>query len=384
MEEQTVSAGAQAPRKKSLFSRLAPVVIVLAGIGAVAAIAMSPGKPKTVSQEGQAPVSVEVVKLAAIADMPDTFDLAGTVQANRVVDVSAEVGAVVEKVATTKGAEVQQGQPLIELNSDLLKADLDRATAQREFDQKEYDRLADLAKKGTATEMELDTANTRVKLSQADLEATTARYKRAKIAAPIHGMLNEVPVEVGTLVGPGVRVAQIVDIEQVKVSVDVPQRDARYLTQGAEQDICEEYFGVPIAKGKITYISALADLQTLTTRIEVTVENPCAELRTGQTVYVRLTRKVIPRAIMIPLEAIIPQEHGYMAFVVEDGLAKACTNIELGPIKGQRVLVTSGLHDGEQLIVRGQRSVSNGQKVEIVTPDAPATQPATSASRPQK
>jgi multidrug efflux pump subunit AcrA (membrane-fusion protein) len=73
--------------------------------------------------------------------------------------------------------------------------------------------------------------------------------------------------------------------------------------------------------GEITYISELADSQTLTTRVELTIDNSEQAVRSGQIVRVRLTRRVLREVIMIPLEAVIPTEQGRFVYLAEGGRA---------------------------------------------------------------
>ncbi len=117
--------------------------------------------------------------------------------------------------------------------------------------------------------------------------------------------------------------------------------------------------------GQITYISALADQGTRTTRIEVLVDNHEHRLRSGQIVRARLTRRVLRDALLIPLAAVIPLEKGYSVYVVRDGQAEL-RQVELGLLKGRDVQVLSGLAPGDELIVSGHRYVGPGQKVKVV------------------
>ena len=310
-------------------------------------------------------VAVEVVK--AKPELPDAFYLPGVVEANRVVTVSAEVAGRIEQINCTEGAPCQVGDPLISINTDLLKAEFDRAAAQAKYDKQEYERMRSLAEGGAATAKQRDEAEYKMNLSKAEMDAARARLERAEILAPIGGILNKLLVEKGEYVQGGTPAAQIVDIATVKVVAEVPERDIRFFKKGdqAEVFIDAETPEVRLV-GTITYIGELADELTRTSRLEVTLDNREHHLRGGQIARVRLTRRILKNVIMIPLQAVIPLEHGKEVYVVEEGKAQSC-KIELGLIKGVHVQVISGLKAEDQLIVSGHRYVGPGQKVLVIS-----------------
>lgn len=311
------------------------------------------------------PVNVKVEVVQPIAALPDTFDLDGTVEPDRVVKVSAEVAGRIERIDAREGDPCRAGEKLVFLNTDLLFAQAQRARAQAEFDKREYDRVADLQARGVATSTELDQARTKAAASGAVYDEIKARLDRAVIVAPVDGVLNRIPVEVGEYLREGDLVAEIVDMARAKIVVNVPQRDVLHLAVGQEETILLSEEPPRTLTGKIGYISELADEKTRTTRVEIVVDNSQQLLRSGQFVGVRLTRRVLKDVILIPLEAVIPLESGREVYVVEDGKAQSRL-VALGILRGRSVQVTDGLRPGDKLITTGQRYVGPGQRVNIV------------------
>jgi multidrug efflux pump subunit AcrA (membrane-fusion protein) len=127
-------------------------VLVLAGAGAALALLLRMPANSNEDPETQAPpVNVEVEVVAPLAELADTIELPGVVEANRVVEVSAEVEGRIERIAREEGQECQAGDPLIHINTDLLQADCDRAAAQADYDRSRYERISNLHKEGAAT-----------------------------------------------------------------------------------------------------------------------------------------------------------------------------------------------------------------------------------------
>ncbi len=389
-----------------IFRKLIPLLVV--GAAAMGVWALATFLPKRNDDRPPSPlppVPVKVQVIQPIAEVEDAFRIPGVVEANNVVDVAAEVAAQVEAYAgledrvdelgqpikgpasagvLDEGFPVRADQPLVYLNTDLLLAERDRAKAECEFQHREWDRIQDSFEKGVATKMEVDQTGMKRDVAKAALELAEANLRRATIVAPISGILNRLPAEIGEYVSPGSEIAQIVELDKVKVVLNVPEKDVGYLHVGDEETILCGIDSPEKIRGRITYISELADPDTRTTRIEITVENPPdpdgrRAMRSGQIVQASLRRQTLKNVIMIPLRAVIPLEEGYIVYLDQNGKAQS-RRIQLSSFfQGQTVRVLSGLQAGDRLIVESQRLLGPGQAVRAI---ASAASPPASASAP--
>ncbi len=342
------------------------LAVLLGAVAVLAAIAQIPTPKQDTVVTEPPPVDVSVIPVTAEALLPDTFDLPAAVEPNRIVKVAAEVAGGIEKIPPKEGCVVQSGDVLVQLNTDLIKPQVEIAKAQYSRDKIQYDRIAALIKTDAASRNDLDDATTKLATSQAQLQEVQARLTRTRIVAPMTGVLNNLPVEEGEYVQAGMPVAEVVETDPVKVVVQVPERDIPYFSPGQKAEILADLKGQEqSATGTITFISEVADQQTRCTRLEITVSNKVGSLRSGQIVRARMTRRVLEDVIMIPLLTVIPMEDGKAVYVVESGQAQRRT-IGLGMLKGDRVQVTGGLKPGDQIIISGHRFVAPGQKVKVV------------------
>ena len=129
--------------------------------------------------------------------------------------------------------------------------------------------------------------------------------------------------------------------------------------------------------GTLTYIGARADKDALTTPMKISVDNSSGNLHSGQILKAEILRRSVEGAVMVPLKSIIAFEEGgrirHAVYVVENSKAVLkYVDMDLGLLRGDEVLVKSGLKEGEALIVEGQRQVGPGQAVEIVKGKGPA------------
>jgi len=227
--------------------------------------------------------------------------------------------------------------------------------------------MTNLVKQDATPRRDLENATTQLAISKARLEEVRARLDRTSILAPTAGVLNELLVEEGEYVDAGKAVAEVVDTHTVKVVVDVPERDIAFFAVGQKAGVFVDVKGEKISLiGTITFISELADAKTRSTRMEITLENKERLLRSGQIVLVRLTRRTLKNAILVPLLAVIPMEDSKAVYVVNSTEAER-REVELGIIKGDLVQVKRGLESGDRLIIAGHRFVAPGQKVNVVS-----------------
>ncbi len=356
-------------KKSGRFTRfLVKLAIAFAAVATVGAVSQLPSRKQEAPVTEPPPVKVTAITVAAEPEIADTIELPAVVEPNRIVTVSAEGDGRVEWIGPREGDIVRAGDPLIRLNTDLLRAQFDRADAQVKFNQTEFERIKGLLDKGAGTVKEYDSAAAQLAINKAQLEECRVRLARAQIAAPLTGVLNELPVEVGEYVTmmPLTTLARIVDIDTVKVVVEVPERDVAFLAVGQKAEVRVDTKDCPaVLTGTTTFISQLADSKTRSTRVEITLPNRERLLRSGQIVHVRLLRQTLKDAIMVPLLAVIPMENGRAVYVVESAQAQR-RSVEIGIIQGDRVQVRSGLKPGDRLIVAGHRFVVPGQIVDIV------------------
>ena len=346
--------------------RVVKLVIIVAAVSVVAAISQMPSQKRDTAATEAPPINVTVMTVTAEPQLADTFDLPAAVEPNRIVKVAAEVAGGIEKIPPKEGCTVQAGDVLVQLNTDLILPQVEIAKAQFNRDKIQYDRISALIKTDAASRNDLDDATTKLATSQAQFQEVQARLQRSRIVAPITGVLNNVPVEEGEYVQASMLVAELVETDPVKIVVQVPERDIAFFSTGQKAGVLADIKGQPLSMtGTITFISEVADQQTRSTRLEITVPNKEGLLRSGQIVRARLTRRVIENAVMIPLLAVIPLEEGYAAYVAEAGQAQR-RNVTLDSIKGDRVQVIAGLKSGDQLIIAGQRFVAPGQKINVV------------------
>lgn len=317
-------------------------------------------------------VNVEVAEVRS-----RTFEravrLTGVVQAMRDVLVSAEEAGVVRRIVRDKGRTVRRGQAILRLDDAILSAQLRTASAQAELAQEVWERRKRLYEEDEiGSEISYLEAKSNAEQTQANLAALRERMDRTVVVAPIGGVLDERLVEVGARVSPGSPVARIVQVDSVKVLAGVPERYALDVTVGARATVAFDVLEGESFQGEIAYVGATVDPDSRTFAVELLLENPGGRIKPEMIAEITIVRDEIDDAIVVPQQALVAAEEGYVAFVVEgagDEAEAVARRVEVLAGQGNEAVVGSGLVEGDRLVVVGQQGLTAGDRVRVVAGD---------------
>ena len=346
-------------------------MVALAATLAFAACAGSEAKePDAAAAEAPS----RVVSVEVMTTQPEVFtdrvQIVGDVEANRDVVVSAEESGVIRQLVVEKGQWVKAGQPLARIDDRVLRAQAEEAAARAELDAESWQRQKRLWEEdNVGTEMAYLQAKYGAQTSEAAARVAQERLGRTVVRAPISGIVEDRLVEVGSMVSPGAPVARIVDIGRVKVSGGVPERYAGEIQRGGEAEIVLDAFGGREFTGTIGFVGAAVDEGSRTFPIEVTIPNPNGLIKPGMIATVRVARGGSNEAIVVPQEAVLREEDGYIVYVATERGGETVAEARVvvpGSSQNNRVVIEAGLEPGERVIVVGQQQTAAGDRLEIV------------------
>lgn len=313
-------------------------------------------------------VEVEPVEPTRFTEI---INLTGTVQASHDVTVSAEESGVVREILVEKGSRVRAGQPIFRLDDDLLRAQVDQARAVAAMARETWERRKRLYEEdGVGSELIYLEAKYAAEQAAANLRLLEARLERTVIQAPIEGILDSREIEVGSMVAAGTPVARIVDNDPVEITAGVPERYAPDVEGGAEASVTFDVLPGQEFQGRVSYVGAAVNPRNRTFPVELILPNPGGFIKPEMVANLALVRRSSENVIVVPQEAVVRTEEGFIAFVVEDGSTgpeARAREVEVGARQRNQVLVRSGLQPGDRLVVVGQMSVADGDRVNIVS-----------------
>nr|WP_276531584.1 efflux RND transporter periplasmic adaptor subunit [Brevibacillus invocatus] len=202
-------------------------------------------------------------------------------------------------------------------------------------------------------------ANASIKQAASQVERAKKSMDDARIAAPFAGTVVDVFKQVGEQVSPGEQMIHVVDLSEVKVTLDVTNDAiALFSKNGKVQVVSQDQES---REGTITFVSPVIDKQTGRYRVEVAVSNPNGTLRGGMSATIKVQRPI--KGFLVPLESVgVSKSSNYVMAVVDGVVVKK--EVAIGQLTGDHIEILSGINDGDQLLKSGITFYVEGQKVE--------------------
>lgn len=350
------------------------VVFLLAGVAVVGYVVNQSSTEDDASggRGGRPPGvgrSIPVVVAPVVMDeFVDSIEAIGTANAREALTIKSKVTETITRVNFTDGQVVEAGDIIVELAVDEAGADLDEARAALAEAEAQYERIADLMRRGISTQSNLDTAVSARDRARAHLEAVEARFADRLIRAPFSGILGFRMISLGSLVGPGDAITTLDDITVIKVDFSVPETFMQSLEVGLDVEAKSAAYPEHDFVGVITAIDTRVDPSTRAVMVRAEIPNPDGILRPGMlmTTSVLKNRR---QSMMVPEEALVPDRDQVFIYVIKQGQRGSTVErrrIEIGARRPGRVEVRSGLELGEQVVTEGTHRVRPGGSVRIV------------------
>lgn len=338
-------------------------------------------------KKGPAPISVLAGK-AQRKDVPFRVEVLGTVQPLISVSIRARVDSQVLKVHFEDGAKVNEGDLLFTLDSRAIDAQIAQAEAtvvrdkaQVEKAQRDLERIAGLASKGTLSQVQEADAKTNLEVLKATTAQDEANLQNLRVLrtyydvkAPVSGRIGVANVRQGAIVRSadlGTPLATINQIAPIYVAFGVPERFIPELRAAGDKATVEVQFQseLSLGGGKVAFIENTVDPQTGTILVRGIFENADEKLWPGTLASVRVTLRTDRDLVTIPAEAVQNGQKGTFVYVIENNVAKVKSVTVARNLDGQAV-ISEGLNGDETVVTDGQLSLRDGARINIKTRQA--------------
>ncbi|MEC0267694.1 efflux RND transporter periplasmic adaptor subunit [Paenibacillus anseongense] len=221
----------------------------------------------------------------------------------------------------------------------------------------------------------ITSAQTQAESASLALEDATRSLENYEVKAPGSGVLTDFNVVVGqTISAAAGKVGQVQQIDPIKIKTELTETN--YQLVKGKQELVYYNPDTPDKKGtaKISYLAPIMSAATKTYTLELEVPNSDHQLQPGSRFMVQLTTETEEQVVAIPTLSIIREESDTFVFV-EQGDQYVKRKVKLGRINGEFQEVIDGVKDGEKLVISGQNTLKDGQKVESASasPAASAT-----------
>lgn len=328
------------------------------------------------------PVEVMPVKRMSLQE---TTQLVGTIAANESAELRAEYAGVVESIHFEEGAQVMQGDVLIQLDTRELKAQLAETKAGLVLATKTLERNRRLLEDRAVSELEVDAAEAELARLKAVTERLGVQMAKAAIHAPFDGVVGERSVSVGDYVTSQSGITTVDDLSRIKVEMQVPERYLPLLQPGSTFQLrTATSKDDAVTMGEIYFLSPRIDQLTRSAMVKGFIAEPPSHLKPGMFASITLVLREVEDALVVPESAVLSSAKGTVLIKPSGPPGEqvaAFVPVKLGirvPGWVQVTPVGPPLAEGDEIVSAGVGGLIlfPGRKVKpvepVVTPDKPS------------
>lgn len=343
------------------------------GIAALAIAATLAGCKPAGAGGPAAPPPIQVVAVEARRQpVVETLTLPGTLAANEWVEIKAETDGIVAAIHFQEGERVEKGRLLVQLDDSKLAAALAEAEANLKLSEANYARAKELFADKLISRQEYDQTASALAVHQAAVDLRRRQLRDTRVYAPFAGVVGARQISPGQVITRNTTLTWLVDLDTVKVEVQVPEKYLGQLQVGKPLEFTVAAFPGEKFRGEVYFISPQIEESTRTALVKARIPNPEGKLRGGMFASLELTLQVRDAAIVIPEPALMSNGDNFSVFVVDgDGLAQV-RPVEVGLRLAGQAEVLKGLSAGEKVVVEGTQKLRPGAPVKLAPPEAAA------------
>lgn len=303
------------------------------------------------------PVRTEVVKKT---ENKITFVSNGTFKPSQELTLKSEASGKVVRIFKEKGAYVRKGDVIAKLDDDLLESELAIAEVKLGQSKKDLERYENLAGTEAITEKQLEESRNATKMNESQVKMIKKRLANTTITAPISGYINEDYIEIGTLMNPGMDVADIVNVQPLKLVVNVSEMEIARINKGDKVSLKVGVLPEKEFTGKVTFTSNKGDA-SLRYEVEIELDESSDQIKPGMFAYASFNYPA-EEAILIDRKALVSGVKQPEVFVVENGRA-VLKEVKLAQVGDNKLVLLDGLKEGEKLVTSGLINLKDGTPV---------------------
>ena len=319
---------------------------------------------------GNRPPTPVVVSTPFEYEFADRIEAIGTANANESVVIAARVTKQVDAIRFEDGQTVKTGDVLVDLESSEERAQLAQARATRADAKIRFERVADLARRGTESQSRFDEVRTALDAANARVEELEARLADLRIRAPFSGVLGLREVSPGTLLQPGDRITTLDDIDRIKLDFSVPETFLSILKVGLAVSTQVAAFPGRRFDGQVVAIDSRVDPATRAVRVRAEIANPDHALRPGM--LLSLVLEANPdRSLALAEQALVPAGSNQFVVVLDAEDKPSRVQVEIGRRVPGLVEIRKGLSAGDRVVIDGATLIPPGGVVEVLREEVP-------------
>ena len=296
----------------------------------------------------------------------------GSLDTDQNVVIYPELPGLLKNIYVKQGDKVKKGQIIAKISDNGLTDQLEQLKLQRNLAKTTFERQKKLWDQKIGSEIQYLQAETNFKGLEKKISQMLDQEGKTRILAPFDGTIDDVIADVGSNLAPGLTpILRIINIEQMKVSAEIPEIHIPYIKKNKNVKIYVPILDKQIL-GKISSVGNFINPNNRSFSIEIKLLNKSNELKPNMTVSLEINDYENKSAILIPSKDILEDEEGnfYVYKLVIDSNENYKSNkvmIQKGKSYNNMTEIKSGLKENDLIINDGLRQVEDGQIVKVIS-----------------
>jgi RND family efflux transporter MFP subunit len=278
--------------------------------------------------------------------------------------LAAPFAGIVHAVHTAEGQSVKAGDMVVQLDDRIAKAAADKARHAVVFAKQVADRQQKLLSfAGTSLQSKQD-AEQRLAAAEAELVAAGAAIAQVQLVSPLDGIVARVNVSPGQTVDVNTVVAEIVDLNRLVASLNIPADEAMRVKAGQTADIFVDYGKTPASVAQVAFVSPTVDLRTASVLTRLALPKDSG-LRPGQFIRASIVTEVATDRLVVPRDSVVKADDSEVIYVVEGDKATQLP-VKTKLREGNLVEVEAdGLKEGDTIVTVGAYGLPKETKITV-------------------
>jgi membrane fusion protein (multidrug efflux system) len=351
-----------APRRRGVLV----AVLLLVAVAAIALVGRRFGLFSSASNPaaaagapGEMPPMPVDVDTARVESMIDAVRATGRIEAVQAVDLRPDEQGRITALLFHEGQSVTEGTPLVRIDDELLRAQAERARAERDLAQQQLERVRRLHAENASTPADLERVEAAARSANAALAVLELQIERSTVRAPFAGVIGQRFVSTGDYVTTSSRMLSLQTIDPQRAVIEVPERYASELRLGQPIEFTVAAQAGRTFRAQVDFIDPVVQDASRTIVVKASASNRDRALKPGMFIEARLATETRDDAVVVPEDAIQPLRTANIVWAVVDGKASRRV-VEIGTRARGIVEIISGIRPGEVVVVGGLERMAEG------------------------
>jgi membrane fusion protein (multidrug efflux system) len=307
------------------------------------------------------PVAIDEAELGVISSY---YTATATLAPEKQAEILSRVNGVVSSLSVEEGDGVASNGLLLSIAAEEYQFRLAQASANRADIESKLARLESMRSQDLVSAEEFESIKNNLKAAQAEEGLARVNLSYTRVKAPFAGHVVTRHVDIGQNVSVGTPLFSFSDFNPLLARIFVPAKEFNKLQADQPVDLTLESSGTRL-KGIIKLISPTIDPSSGTIKVTVEISEYPADTRPGDFAQVSIVTERRERRTLVPRIAVVTDRGEQVVYVSADSTAERRV-VEIGFEDDLNAEIISGIEIGEQVVVKGQRTLKHGSLIKIL------------------